>query len=104
MQRMRAAALPTRADGQRFEAERNGNIGVGRGALHARAIAELRIYGADDLQHARIVLQVARRTIPDGLDLSLERLLAGVRRARLVDSVVHRLAQGFLEPIDLLRR
>ena len=59
-----------------FAAKRKRNIGVGRGPLHLRRVAELRVDGANHLQQSRVRRKFARRAIADLNNLALHGLSA----------------------------
>src|SRR6516165_11276693 len=62
---VRSAAGTAGADGDGLAAQRQRNVGVGRGALHASAVVEMRIYRADHPKQMRIRGKLCRRTIAD---------------------------------------
>jgi len=86
LQRVRPAAHAARADGDGRRAQRQGNIGVGRGAIETRPNAQVRVHCPDMFEDGRIVGQCRRRPRADLLEprgnLAAEARWFSVSRAR----------------------
>ena len=68
LQSVSAAAGTAAADSNGFASQRKRDVGVGRGALDLRGVAQVGIHGANHLQDARAGVEFSRRAVADGDD------------------------------------